>query len=39
MKILMLSKALVVGVYQRKLEELARIPGVDLVAIVPPSLA
>ncbi len=36
MKILMLSKALVVGVYQRKLEELARIPGVDLVAIVPP---
>ncbi len=31
----MLSKALVVGVYQRKLEELARIPGVDLVAIVP----
>jgi glycosyltransferase involved in cell wall biosynthesis len=32
----MLSKALVVGVYQRKLEELARIPGVDLVAIVPP---
>lgn len=33
----MLSKALVVGAYQRKLEELARLPGVELVAITPPS--
>jgi glycosyltransferase involved in cell wall biosynthesis len=32
----MLSKALIVGVYQRKLEELARIPGVELQVIVPP---
>ncbi|MGA7670190.1 MAG: glycosyltransferase family 4 protein [Nitrolancea sp.] len=36
MRILMLSKALVVGVYQRKLEELARIPGVELLTVVPP---
>jgi glycosyltransferase involved in cell wall biosynthesis len=35
-KVLMLSKALVVGVYQRKLEELAALPGVDLLAVVPP---
>lgn len=33
---MMLSKALIVGVYQRKLEELARIPGVELQVIVPP---
>ena len=33
----MLSKALVVGAYQRKLEELARLPGVELTAIAPPS--
>lgn len=37
MKILMLSKALVSGAYQKKLEELARLPGVTLVALVPPS--
>ncbi|MBX5444724.1 glycosyltransferase [Sphaerobacter sp.] len=36
MKILMLSKALVTGVYQKKLEELARLPGVELMAVVPP---
>src|SRR5665647_1961645 len=36
MKVLMLSKALVVGAYQRKLEELAAIDGVDLTVIVPP---
>jgi glycosyltransferase involved in cell wall biosynthesis len=35
MKIVMLSKALVVGAYQKKLEELARLPGVTLVALVP----
>ncbi|HUZ77508.1 MAG TPA: glycosyltransferase [Chloroflexota bacterium] len=32
----MLSKALVNGAYQRKLEELARLPGLDLLAVVPP---
>lgn len=36
MKIVMLSKALVSGAYQKKLEELARIPDVSLVACVPP---
>lgn len=33
----MLSKAIVVGAYQRKLEELARLPGVELIAVAPPS--
>jgi glycosyltransferase involved in cell wall biosynthesis len=37
MKIVMLSKALLVGAYQKKLEELARLPGVELVALVPPT--
>ncbi len=32
----MLSKACIVGIYQRKLEEIARL-GVDLLALVPPS--
>lgn len=36
MKILLLSKALVVGTYQRKAEELAAIPGVELTVAVPP---
>lgn len=36
MKILLLSKAMVVGTYQRKAEELAAIPGVDLTVAVPP---
>ncbi len=36
MRVLMLSKACVVGAYQRKLEELAILPGVDLVVVVPP---
>jgi glycosyltransferase involved in cell wall biosynthesis len=31
----LVSKALVVGAYQRKLEELARQPGIELTAIVP----
>jgi glycosyltransferase involved in cell wall biosynthesis len=35
-RILMISKALVTGVYQRKLEELARLPSVELLAIAPP---
>lgn len=33
----MISKACLVGAYQRKLEELARLPEVDLTVIVPPS--
>jgi glycosyltransferase involved in cell wall biosynthesis len=36
MKVLLLSKALVVGAYQRKLEEIAAL-GVDLTVAVPPS--
>jgi glycosyltransferase involved in cell wall biosynthesis len=35
MRVVMVSKALVVGEYQRKLEELAKLPGVQLTAIVP----
>ena len=37
MRVLMLSKALVVGAYQRKLEELAALPDVDLTVVVPPA--
>lgn len=37
MRVAMISKALVVGAYQRKLEELARLPGIELIAIVPPA--
>ena len=36
MRVLIVSKALVVGIYQRKLECIARL-GVDLLAITPPS--
>lgn len=36
MRVVMLSKALVVGTYQRKLEEIAAL-GVELTALVPPS--
>jgi glycosyltransferase involved in cell wall biosynthesis len=36
MRVLMISKALVVGIYQRKLEAIARC-GVDLLVVVPPS--
>lgn len=36
MRVLMVSKALVVGAYQRKAEELARL-GVDLVVLTPPA--
>lgn len=36
MRVLMVSKALVTGVYQKKLEELARFPDVELLTIVPP---
>src|SRR5579862_2504183 len=37
MRILMISKACVVGIYQRKLEEIACLPGIELAVIVPPS--
>src|SRR4051794_40693928 len=37
MKVVLLSKALVTGVYQKKAEELARLPGMELTVIVPPS--
>ncbi len=36
MRVLMVSKAVVVGAYQRKLEELAALPGVELTVVVPP---
>jgi glycosyltransferase involved in cell wall biosynthesis len=35
LKVVLVSKALVVGAYQRKLEELARQPGIELIAVVP----
>jgi len=37
MRVLMLSKACVVGAYQRKLEEMARQPDIELRVLVPPS--
>ena len=36
MRVVMISKALVVGAYQRKAEEIARRPGVELTVVVPP---
>jgi glycosyltransferase involved in cell wall biosynthesis len=36
-KVLLLSKACVVGAYQKKLEELARHDDVDLTVVVPPE--
>jgi glycosyltransferase involved in cell wall biosynthesis len=36
MRVLMISKACIVGIYQRKLEEIARL-DVELVTLVPPS--
>lgn len=36
LRVLMLSKACIVGIYQRKLEEIARL-GIDLLTLVPPS--
>jgi glycosyltransferase involved in cell wall biosynthesis len=35
-KVLMVSKACVVGSYQKKLEELAAFPDIDLTVVVPP---
>ncbi len=37
MKVLMLSKACIVGAYQKKLEEMAALDDVDLTVVVPPS--
>ena len=37
MKVLMVSKACLVGSYQKKLEEIAHRPEIDLTVIVPPS--
>ncbi|GCE11475.1 glycosyltransferase family 4 protein [Tengunoibacter tsumagoiensis] len=36
MRVLMLSKALVAGTSQRKLEEIAKCPGVELTLVTPP---
>lgn len=36
MRVLMVSKACVVGAYQKKLEELARLPELELTVVVPP---
>lgn len=36
LRVLMISKALVVGAYQRKLELIAAQPGIDLTVVVPP---
>ena len=36
MKVLMISKALVVGTYQKKVEEMANIDDVSLTVVVPP---
>ncbi len=37
MRVLMVSKACLVGAYQRKLEEIARFRDIDLMVAVPPS--
>ncbi len=37
MKVMVLSKALVVGTYRRQLEWIARDPAVELVVVVPPA--
>ena len=36
MRILMVSKACIVGAYQKKLEELSRMPEMALTVVVPP---
>lgn len=33
----MLSKACIVGIYQRKLEEMAKLPNIELQVVVPPT--
>jgi glycosyltransferase involved in cell wall biosynthesis len=37
MRVLMISKACLMGAYQRKLEEIAGFPDVELMVVVPPS--
>ncbi len=37
MRVLMVSKGCLVGIYQRKLEEIAAFPDVDLMVVVPPA--
>jgi glycosyltransferase involved in cell wall biosynthesis len=37
LRVLMVSKACVVGAYQTKLEALARMPGMELTVVVPPA--
>ena len=37
MRVVMLSKACIVGAYQRKLEELAKLPDIELTLLAPPS--
>lgn len=37
MRVAIVSKALLVGAYQRKAEEIARLPGVELTVLVPPT--
>lgn len=37
MHVVMISKACIVGAYQKKLEELARLPDITLTVLVPPS--
>jgi glycosyltransferase involved in cell wall biosynthesis len=37
MKVLLLSKACIVGAYQKKLEEMAAVEDVNLTVVVPPS--
>src|SRR5690349_12006134 len=39
LRVLMISKALVVGAYQRKCEEIAAHPDIDLTVVVPRSWA
>jgi len=36
LRVLMVSKACIVGAYQKKLEELAKFPDVELTVVVPP---
>ncbi len=36
LRVMMISKACVVGAYQRKLEEIAAYPDIDLTVVVPP---
>jgi glycosyltransferase involved in cell wall biosynthesis len=37
MRVLMISRSCLVGAYQRKLEEIARFPDIELTVVVPPS--